>query len=93
MRTGRALTISGGGGGLVHSRRNFGGKKIWKRKKEKIWKKKIWRTLPKNWRHPPRKIGDTPPKNGDTPWKIGDTPQKIDKLETPPGTRPPTPPC
>ena len=80
MRTARALTLSVGGGGLVHPRRNFG---------EKIEKKrgKKFGDPPKNWRHPPEKLETTPsPKNwrhppkklepAPRPRKIGDTPPK-----------------
>ena len=57
MRTGRALTVSGGG---VHPRRNFfGGKEIEKKKE-----KKNLETPPKNWRPhtppPPRVDRQTP---------------------------------
>ena len=59
MRTGRALTVSGGG---VHPRRIFLGEKKLKRKKKE---KKIW-DPPKNFRAPPPKISDTP-RNRPTP--------------------------
>ena len=52
MRTGRALTISGGG---ASQKQFFGGKEI--EKKEK----KFRHLPPENFRHPP-KISDTPPK-------------------------------
>ena len=85
MRTGRALTVSGGGG--VHPRRIFWGEKKLKKKKKE---KKIWRNPPPENFRPPRKIGD-PPKISDPP-KIGDTPRDQThppKFQTPPGTRPP----
>ena len=97
MRTGRSVTVSGGGA----SQKNFWGKKI----RKKIWiKKKIWLKkfeLNKIWIIPPHpQIGDPPkkletpppPEKLETPWKIGD-PRKIgdplknwrppEKLETP----------
>ena len=53
MRTGRALTVSGGGGGWCIPEGIFlGGKE----KKEKLKKKKK-----KIWRHPPEKL-ETPPR-------------------------------
>ena len=66
MRTGRALTVSGGGG-LVHPRRNFGEKKLKKKEKNLETPQKIGDPSKIG---DPQKIGDTPPK------KIGD-PRKI----------------
>ena len=60
MRTGRALTVSGGG---CIPEGFFWGKEI-----EKKMKKKIWRNPPENLRHPPENLRpprkfETPPKN------------------------------
>ena len=76
MRTGRSVTVSGGGG--LHPRRNFGEKKLEKKlelKKIELPPPKNWRPLwkiedlSKNWR-PPQKLET--PKKLETPWKIGD---------------------
>ena len=84
MRTGRALTVSGGRGA---SQKNFfGGKINWKKKRKK------------NFRHPPRKFGsDTPPETmGHTPTpprKYGsDTPPPENLGQTPPKYGSDTPP-
>ena len=57
MRTGRALTISGGG--CIPAGFFLGGKRNWKKKEKKIFQtpRKIWS------RHPPRKFGADPPEN------------------------------
>ena len=87
MRTGRALTVSGG---CASQQDFFGGERNWKKKKEK------------NFRHPP-KISDTPPENfrpdnhchppenfrPDTPPEISDPPQKFQTA--PENFRPDTP--
>ena len=90
MRTGRALTVSGGWGvvgWLVHPRNNFLGEK----KKKKLKKK----NEKKNLEHPPRKF-QTPPKNWRPPEKFQTPPEKLETrpqenfshppetLETPP---------
>ena len=94
MRTGRALTVSGGGGGLVHPRRIFlgGGRKLKKKRKKNFGDPpKIWRTPSKNWR---------PPENLETPENLEDPPKiwrppniwrhpPTRKFGEPPGTRPP----
>ena len=90
MRTGLALTVSGGGGG-VHPRRNFGKKRFEKKRKKNLEKKHL-ETPPKNYRHPPENLEtpeklETPWKLETPPWKIGDPPKMKDtppKLETPP---------
>ena len=53
MRTGRALTVSGGGG-VAASQKNFLGGKIGKEKEKKIG------APPQKIRDPPKKIGDPP---------------------------------
>ena len=76
MRTGRALTVSGGGG-LVHPRRNFWEKRFEKKKKKNLKKKKLEEPPPpKIWRHPPGKL--------ETPWD-----QTPSRDQTPPGPDPP----
>ena len=104
MRTGRALTVVGGG---VHHRRIF----FWRGKKLKKEEKKF-QTPPRKFQTPPRKFGADPPQNleqtppppkkfgADTPPKFGaDTPPKIwsrhppENLEqTPPQNLEQTPP-
>ena len=80
MRTGRALTVSGG---VVHPRRNFGGKNLKKKNLEtpkKLETPEKFGDPPKNLEDPPEKL-QTPPKNWSPPKK---------NLETP---RDQTPPC
>ena len=81
MRTGRALTVSGG---VMHPRRNFGKKNL---------KKKFGEPLsPPRKIGDPQKIGDTPPEKLETPpFKKLETPPK-NWRHRPPGTRPPHPP-
>ena len=96
MRTGRALTISGGG---ASQKDFFWGKEIEKKKKKKFGgtppqkfqtpqnsrhPQKI-PDPPKNSRHPP-KNSRHPPKNSRHPPKISDTPRKF---QTPQNSRPP----
>ena len=79
MRTGRALTVSVGGGA---SQKDFlGGKEIEKKGKKNL-ENPTPHPNPENFRHPPRKF-QTPPQNFNPPQKTSDTP---------PGTRPGTPP-
>ena len=90
MRTGRTLTVSGGGGGqgLVHPRRIFWEKKIEKKRKKNLETPQIWRpSLPPPNLETPQKFGD-PPENLEDPPKIWRPPKN---LEPPPG--PDHPPC
>ena len=96
MRTGRALTVSGGGG-VVHPRRNFWEKKLKKKEKNfgdprKIGEPPRKMETPRKIGDPPRKIGD-PPEKLETPKKIGDPPEKLETSHPqnwrPPGTRSP----
>ena len=75
MRTGRALTVSGGGG--VHPRRNFLGENKLGKKKEK----KISDTPPQNLGQtpPPPNLGQTPP------------PENLEQTTPPPGVDRQTP--
>ena len=77
MRTGRALTVSGGGGVNASQKEFFGGKRNWKKKEKQFW------SLPKIWRPPLRKIGDQrPPQNLETPPQNWRTPLLLTEILT-----------
>ena len=77
MRTGRALTVSGGGVCILEG--FFGGEKKLKKKE----KKKNWRTPPRKFQTPPEISNPPPPQKFQTPPKISDPPLP-QKFQTPP---------
>ena len=102
MRTGRALTVSEGRGGVGASQKEFfGGKEIEKKKKKKFWRPpkfgeppppRKFGEPPQIWRNPPRDQTHPPPENSENPHQIWRNPPRDQTHPPTPRTRP-TPTC